>query len=144
MFRGRYTHGIDLKGRLSIPSRFRETLSERYDSRLVITTYDSCLIAYPLAEWQLLEEKVAALPEFKKDTKAFLRFFYSSATDCPIDKLGRVLIPQALRDYAKLEKDVILVGAFRHMEIWSKALWDRAEAAASQEDIVNTLERLGL
>ena len=144
MFRGRYTHGIDSKGRLSIPSRFRETLSERYDSRLVITAYDSCLIAYPLAEWQLLEEKVAALPEFKKDTKAFLRFFYSSATDCPIDKLGRVLIPQALRDYAKLEKDVILVGAFRHMEIWSKALWDRAEAAASQEDIVNTLERLGL
>ncbi len=144
MFRGRYTHGIDSKGRLSIPSRFRETLSERYDSRLVITTYDSCLIAYPLAEWQLLEEKVAALPEFKKDTKAFLRFFYSSATDCPIDKLGRVLIPQALRDYAKLEKDVILVGALRHMEIWSKALWDRAEAAASQEDIVNTLERLGL
>src|SRR5574337_767228 len=143
MFRGRYAHNIDSKGRLSIPSRFRETLSERYDSRLVITTYDSCLIAYPLAEWQLLEEKVSALPEFKKDTKAFLRFFYSSATDCPIDKLGRVLIPQALRDYAKLEKDVILVGALRHMEIWSKTLWDKAEAAASQEDIVNTLERLG-
>ncbi|MBI5237182.1 MAG: division/cell wall cluster transcriptional repressor MraZ [Deltaproteobacteria bacterium] len=144
MFRGRFEHLIDSKGRLSIPSRFRETLNERYDSRLVITTYDSCLIAYPFAEWQKLEEKVSSLPEFKKDTKAFLRFFYSSATDCAIDKLGRILIPQALRDYAKLDKDVILVGTFRHIEIWGKALWENAESLASQEDIVNTLERLGL
>lgn len=144
MFRGRYEHTIDAKGRLSIPSRFRETLNERYDSRLVITTYDGCLIAYPHQEWQVLEEKVALLPEFKKDTKAFLRFFYSSASDCSIDKLGRILIPQSLREYAKLEKDVILVGTFRHMELWSKALWEQAESTASQEDIVNTLERLGL
>ncbi|MBI5586910.1 MAG: division/cell wall cluster transcriptional repressor MraZ [Deltaproteobacteria bacterium] len=144
MFRGRFEHLIDSKGRLSIPSKFRETLNERYDSRLVITTYDSCLIAYPYAEWQVLEEKVASMPEFKKDTKAFLRFFYSSAADCAIDKLGRILIPQALRDYSKLEKDVILIGALKHVEIWSKALWEQAESQASQEEIVNTLERLGL
>lgn len=144
MFRGRYEHLIDSKGRLSIPSRIRETLNERYDSRLVITTYDSCLIAYPLAEWQKLEEKVSALPEFSKDTKAFLRFFYSSATDCAIDKLGRILVPQALREYARLDKDVVLIGAFRHIEMWSKALWEKAEQTASNEDIVNTLERLGL
>lgn len=144
MFKGRYEHLIDGKGRLSIPSRFRDTLNERYDSRLVVTTYDNCLIAYPFAEWQKLEDKIATLPEFKKDTKAFLRFFYSSATDCAIDRLGRILIPQTLRDYAKLEKEVVLIGAFRHMELWSKPLWDEAEKAASQEDIVNTLERLGL
>ena len=144
MFRGRFEHLVDSKGRLSIPSKFRETLNERYDSRLVITTYDSCLIAYPFAEWQILEEKVASMPEFKKDTKAFLRFFYSSAADCAIDKLGRILVPQALRDYAKLEKDVVLIGALKHVEIWSKALWEQAEAQASQEEIVNTLERLGL
>jgi len=144
MFRGRFEHLVDSKGRLSIPSKFRETLNERYDSRLVITTYDNCLIAYPFAEWQILEEKVASMPEFKKDTKAFLRFFYSSATDCAIDKLGRILVPQALRDYAKLEKDVILIGALKHVEIWSKALWEQAEAQASQEEIVNTLDRLGL
>ncbi len=95
MFRGRFEHLIDSKGRLSISSKFRETLNERYDSRLVITTYDNCLIAYPFAEWQVLEEKVASMPEFKKDTKAFLRFFYSSAADCAIDKLGRILVPQA-------------------------------------------------
>lgn len=144
MFRGRFEHLIDSKGRLSIPSKFRETLNERYDSRIVITTYDNCLIAYPFAEWQVLEEKVALMPEFKKDTKAFLRFFYSSAADCAIDKLGRILVPQALRDYARLEKDVILIGALKHVEIWSKTLWEQAEAQASQEEIVNTLERLGL
>jgi len=144
MFRGRYEHSIDSKGRLSVPSRFRETLNERYDSRLVVTTYDRFLIAYPYAEWQVLEERAANLPTFKKDTMAFLRFFYSSATDCSIDRLGRVLIPQALRDYARLEKDVLLVGAFKHIEIWSKALWEKAEAEASQEEIVATLERLGL
>ncbi len=144
MFRGRFEHTLDAKGRLSIPSRFRETLSERYDSRLVVTTYDGCLIAYPFMEWQKLEEKVAALPKFNKDTRAFLRFFYSSAADCAIDKLGRILIPQTLRDYAKFERDVFLVGAFEHIEIWSKAVWTKAEAEASQDDIVNTLERLGL
>jgi len=144
MFRGRYEHTLDAKGRLSIPSKFREVLGERYDSRLVVTTYDGCLISYPFAEWQRLEERVAGLPEFKKDTRAFLRFFYSSAADCTIDKLGRILIPQTLRDYAKLDRDVILVGAFKHVEIWSKSVWETAEAAASQEDIVATLERLGL
>ena len=144
MFKGRYEHLIDGKGRLSIPSRFRDTLSERYDARLVVTNYDNCLIAYPLAEWQKLEDKIATLPEFKKDTKAFLRFFYSSATDCAIDRLGRILLPQTLRDYAKLEKEVVLIGAFRHIELWSKPLWDKASKDASQEDIVNTLERLGL
>lgn len=144
MFKGRYEHLIDSKCRISIPSRFRETLNERYDSRLVVTNYDGCLIAYPLAEWQKLEEKISALPEFKKDTKAFLRFFYSSAADCAIDKLGRILVPQTLRDYAKLEKEVVLIGAFRHMEIWSKPQWEQAAAAASDDEIVNTLERLGL
>lgn len=144
MFRGRFEHTLDAKGRLSIPSRFRETLNERYDSRLVVTTYDGCLIVYPFIEWQKLEEKVAALPKFNKDTRAFLRFFYSSAADCAIDKLGRILIPQSLRDYAKFERDVFLIGAFEHIEIWSKAVWEKAEAEASNEDIVNTLERLGL
>jgi len=144
VFRGRYEHTIDPKGRLSVPARFRETLNERYDSRLVVTSYDGCLLVYPLAEWQTLEAKVAELPSFNKDTKAFLRFFYSGATDCPIDKLGRILVPQDLRNYAKLEKEVILVGAFRRIEIWSKAEWERIEGEASKEEIVATLERLGL
>ncbi|MBI5561853.1 MAG: division/cell wall cluster transcriptional repressor MraZ [Deltaproteobacteria bacterium] len=144
MFRGRYVHAIDPKGRLSIPSRFRETLRDRYDSRLVVTSYDGCLLAYPSAEWQILEEKVEQLPSFNKDTKAFLRFFYSGATDCPIDKLGRILVPQELRGCAKLDKDVVVVGAFKRIEIWDKTEWARVEAETPKEDLVATLERLGL
>jgi MraZ protein len=144
MFRGRFEHTIDSKGRLSIPSKFRDVLAERYDSRLVVTTYDGCLSAYPHEEWRVLEERVAGLPEFKKETRDFLRFFYSSAADCAIDKLGRILIPQTLREYAKLEKDVVIVGAFKRMEIWSKLRWDAAEALISHEDIASALERLGL
>ncbi len=144
MFKGRFEHTIDSKGRLSIPSKFREVLTERYDTRLVVTSFDGCLIVYPHAEWRVLEERIAGLPEFKKDTRAFLRFFYSSAADCPIDKPGRILIPQVLRDFAKLEKEIVLVGAFKQFEIWSKPLWDAAEASASSDDIGNMLERLGL
>lgn len=144
MFRGRFEHTIDGKGRLSIPSKFRETLSERYDARLVLTAYDGCLMAYPFAEWQKLEEKVAALPEFNKDTRFFLRHFYSSATDCAIDKLGRLLVPPTLRSYAKLTADVVLVGAIKSIEIWSRGEWEKAASAVSSEDIVNSMQRLGL
>ncbi|MCK5236902.1 MAG: division/cell wall cluster transcriptional repressor MraZ [Deltaproteobacteria bacterium] len=144
MFRGRYEHSIDSKGRVSIPVKFREELSERYDSRLVMTTFDGCLLAYPHAEWKVLEEKISALPEFRRETRALLRFFYSSAADCPIDKVGRVLIPQSLRDYAKLEKEIVLIGALKRFEIWSRPAWDAAEAGVSVDDIGNMLEGLGL
>jgi MraZ protein len=144
MFRGRFEHTLDSKGRFSIPSRFRDVLNEHYDSRLVVTTYSSCLVAYPFAEWRRLEEKVLALPEFNKDTRALLRHFYSKATDCAIDKLGRILIPPLMRDYAKLDKDVILVGALRYIEIWDRGSLLGVEASTSEDYIVNTLERLGL
>ncbi len=144
MFRGRYEHTIDGKGRLSIPSRFRDVLREHYDDRLVVTTYDGCLIAYPYAEWRKLEEKVAQLPEFHKDTRSFLRFFYSSANDCAIDRLGRVIIPQILRDYAELSKEVVLIGAYKQLEIWAKPRWEVAEKESSPEEIGSMLERMGL
>ncbi len=112
MFRGRYEHTIDAKGRLSIPAKFRDVLKEEYDSRLVVTTLDGCLIAYPHQEWLALEEKISKLPAFNKNTRSFLRNFYSSGVDCPIDKLGRILVPQALRDYAGLTTDVMMMGIF--------------------------------
>ncbi len=144
MFRGRFEHTVDAKGRSSVPVKFRDLLTETGDTRLVVTTYDGCLIAYPYAEWEILEERIAGLSEFKQETRVFLRFFYSSAADCPIDRLGRVLIPQPLRDYAKLEKDVVLVGAFKQFEIWNKSTWDAAEAVVSKDEISSMLERLGL
>ncbi len=144
MFRGQFEHTLDGKGRLSIPSRFRETLNERYDPRLVVTKYGGCLVAYPFLEWQKLEEKVLALPQFSKDSRKLLRTFCSSATECAIDKLGRILIPQTIREYAKLDKEVMLIGALRYVEIWSKEAWDRFEAEITQDEVVDTLERLGL
>lgn len=144
MFKGQYEHTLDKKGRLSIPSRIREILNANYDSRLVLLVYQQCLIAYPSSEWERFEARVKELPEYNKDTRMFLRFFYSSATECSIDKLGRILIPQTMREKVRLEKEVILVGTSKNIEIWNRDLWLEAEAEASHEDIVGTIERLGL
>jgi MraZ protein len=146
MFRGRYEHTIDSKGRISIPSKFREILTEKYDDRLVITNFDHCLVAFPYEEWSVLEHKVNSLSLVKKEAKTFLRFFYSSAIDCMIDKQGRLLIPQTLRDYANLQKDVILVGEGKKIEIWAKERWEEVVKRAQEEfdQISDTLAGLGL
>ena len=147
MFRGRYEYTIDSKGRVSIPSKFKEILIQQYDERLVITNYDLCLVAYPHQEWSVIEEKVKSLPPLgKKDSRAFLRFFYSSGIDCELDRQGRVLIPQSLRDYANLQKDVVLVGSGKKIEIWNKERWGE-EFRKSQESfdqVTDTLDNLGL
>lgn len=146
MFRGRYEHAIDSKGRISIPSKFREILNKKYDDRLVITNFDHCLVAFPFEEWFTLEQKVNSLSLVKKEAKAFLRFFYSSAIDCTVDKQGRLLIPQTLRDYANLQKDVVLVGEGKKIEIWAKERWQEVVQKAQEdfEQISDTLAALGL
>jgi len=123
MFRGRFEHTVDSKGRVSIPAKFRELLAEKYDDRLILTNFDRCLVAYPYEEWRVLEERVSSLSMVKKEVKAFQRFFISGATECPIDKLGRVLIPPTLRDYAQLGRNVVFAGMLRKFEIWSKERW---------------------
>jgi len=123
MFRGRFEHTVDSKGRVSIPAKFRELLAEKYDDRLILTNFDRCLVAYPYEEWRVLEERVSSLSMVKKEVKAFQRFFISGATECPIDKLGRVLVPPTLRDYAQLRRNVVFAGMLRKFEIWSKERW---------------------
>lgn len=143
MFRGRFEHNIDAKGRTSIPSKFREVLSTNYDERLIITNFDNCLWAYPVLEWQSIETKVAALPQFKKEVKALQRVFISAAVECPIDKQGRILLPPTLRDYADLKKDIVLVGMTKRIEIWSKERWldcfekSQAEVEAQAEGLAD-------
>lgn len=146
MFRGRFEYSIDAKGRLSIPSRFREVLSSNYDSRLIVTNFDQCLWAYPVAEWLELERKVGALPQFLDEVKALQRVFISAATECPIDKPGRILLPPSLRDYAGIERDVVLVGMTKRIEIWSKQRWDKVftEAQDKLESLGARLADLGL
>ncbi len=97
MFRGRFEHAIDNKGRLSIPSKFREMLAANFDERLIITNFDGCLWVYPVAEWQKVEDKVSSLPQMQDVVKAFQRVFISAAVEAPIDKSGRIQIPQTLR-----------------------------------------------
>lgn len=141
MFRGRFDHTIDAKGRTSIPSKFREVLSTNYDERLIITNFDGCLWAYPVAEWQLIENKVAALPQFKSEVKALQRVFISAATECPIDKQGRILIPPTLREYAGLKKDIVFVGMTKRIEVWAKDRW-LTEFEKSQKGIAEKSENL--
>ncbi|MFH1729472.1 MAG: division/cell wall cluster transcriptional repressor MraZ [Pseudomonadota bacterium] len=124
MFKGRYEHSIDSKGRISIPSKFRDVLDERFSEHLVITNhFDPCLVAYPLQAWRDLERKVAEMPQFDKRVTYLKRFFISGAVECPIDKSGRILLPQNLREYADLSKDVVLMGQVRTIEIWAKEKW---------------------
>ena len=141
MFRGRSVHTLDAKGRIRIPSRFRETLKTIHDDRFIITNLDRCLIAYPLQEWERIEEKLGELSFVRQDVKAFQRFFISGATECHFDKQGRVLIPQTLREHACLEREVVLAGMVKSFEVWSKPLWDE-EIKKSHENFAQITEAL--
>jgi len=121
MFMGEYHHNIDTKGRLIVPAKMREGLGEMF---IITRGLDQCLFGYPLSEWAIIEEKLKALPLTKKDARAFTRFFFSGATESEIDKQGRINIPSTLLQYAKLEKECVILGVSNRIEIWSKAIWE--------------------
>lgn len=123
MFRGQYEHTIDPKGRVSVPSKFREILAAKGDGRLVITLFDRHLVAYPFDEWRVFEEKLLALSDVSDEQAAFRRHIVSNAVDCDVDKQGRVLIPPILREKAGLSNDVVLAGVLRKFEIWDRESW---------------------
>jgi MraZ protein len=121
MFMGEYHHSIDTKGRLIVPSKFREELGEMF---IITRGLDQCLFGYPLSEWELIEDKLKGLPLTKKDARAFTRFFFSGATESELDKQGRINIPAPLLQYAKLEKECVILGVSNRIEIWSKQIWE--------------------
>ncbi|MEH6995422.1 division/cell wall cluster transcriptional repressor MraZ [Bacillus sp. EB106-08-02-XG196] len=121
MFMGEYHHSIDIKGRMIVPSKFREDLGEMF---IITRGLDQCLFGYPLSEWALIEEKLKGLPLTKKDARAFTRFFFSGATESELDKQGRINIPAPLLQYAKLEKECVVLGVSNRIEIWSKQIWE--------------------
>lgn len=120
MFMGEHQHSIDDKGRLTIPSKFREALGATF---IVTRGLDNCLFIYPMSEWSILEQKLKALPLMKSDARAFTRFFFSGATECELDKQGRVNLPKHLCEYAKLDKECMVLGVSSRVEIWSKETW---------------------
>jgi len=121
MFMGEYHHSIDNKGRMIVPSKFRDELGEMF---IITRGLDQCLFGYPLSEWELIEEKLKGLPLTKKDARAFTRFFFSGATESELDKQGRINIPAPLLQYAKLEKECVILGVSNRIEIWSKQIWE--------------------
>jgi MraZ protein len=144
MFRGSFEHTVDSKGRVSVPSRFREIIADRYDGRLVLAMdYDKCLTVYPLEEWEKLEDKIRNLPTMKKEVKDFMRFLLASATECELDKQGRVLIPPTLREHAGIAKNVMLVGIIDKIEIWDAKAWE-ARNSQNGDKIGEALAALGL
>ena len=143
MFMGEFQHTIDTKGRLIVPHKFRNALGERF---VATKGLDNCLFVYPVDEWRQLEEKLKSLPITSADARAFVRFFFSRATECELDKQGRILLPANLREYAKLEKDVVLLGVSNRVEIWSREEWDNYSnrPEANFEEIAEKLVGFGL
>jgi MraZ protein len=144
MFRGSFEHTVDSKGRVSVPSRFREIITDRYEGKLVLTMdFDKCITVYPLEEWERFEEKVRLLPQMQKEVKDFMRSVFSTATECELDKQGRILIPPSLRAGAGINKSVMVVGIIGKMEIWDKAAWD-SRRPQSADKLGEALSTLGL
>ena len=121
MFLGRHHHSLDAKGRLAIPSRFRDELA----AGMVLTRgIDRCLALYPMSEWEPLAAKVNALPRGEPDARAFQRLVFSEAADLTLDGQGRILLPPELRAYAGIEREVVVIGVNAYLEIWSPERWD--------------------
>ena len=143
MFIGEYNHSIDTKGRLNIPSKFRGELGEEF---IVTKGLDNCLFVYPLDEWKVLEDKLKQLPMTNRDARAFVRFFFSGATECELDNQGRIRIPNNLREHALLEKEAVIIGVGTRIEIWGNDQWQQYndDANLSYDDIAAKMQELGI
>jgi MraZ protein len=121
MFIGEYRHTIDTKGRVMMPAKFREELGLSF---YVTKGMDGCLFVYSELEWQKMDAKITSLQLSRKEARGFSRLFYAGAMNTSLDRQGRVLIPQNLRDYSGIEKDVVIIGVSDRIEIWSQEKWD--------------------
>ena len=141
MFMGEYNHTIDTKGRLIVPSKFREQLGDEF---VVTKGLDGCLFVYSNEEWQRIEEKFREIPLTTKDARKFSRFFFAGAATCEVDKQGRILLPSNLREYAAIEKEVVSVGVLSRVEIWSKDRWSENGDYDDMDEIAEHMAELGL
>ena len=138
---GEYEHSMDAKGRLIMPAKLRDDIGEKF---IVTKGLDGCLFAFSVQEWTNFEQKLRTLPISNKDARAFSRFFFAGAIDCEIDKQGRFLISSNLREFAGLDKDVVIVGMDSRIEIWSKEKWEKCDEDISADEIAERMEMLGI
>jgi MraZ protein len=143
VFIGEYEHSIDVKGRLIMPAKLRDELGENF---VITKGLDGCLFAYSLNEWKIFEEKLRALPLSNKNARDFTRFFLAGAMECEIDKQGRFLISSNLRDFANLEKEVVIIGVNTRIEIWNKEKWKAYsnEENSNVDEIAENMTMLGI
>jgi len=135
MFRGQFAHSIDAKGRISLPSRFRDVLMRDGESRFVVTPalFDPCLHVYPLGVWEIFEQRIAELPNLDQHIIRFRRLYVSAAVECELDKAHRVLVPQDLRERVDLTKEALWAGVGKYMELWSKPRFEQAMEITAEE-----------
>ena len=142
MFIGEYQHALDSKNRIIVPSKLREELGTKF---VITKGLDGCLYAYPVTEWKILEEKLKTLPLTNKDARAFVRFFFAGACEVEVDKQGRVLIPQNLKEYAGIEKEIVSIGVLTRVEIWGKEKWSQYnDSNIDYDSIAEKMSDLGI
>lgn len=143
MFIGEYLFTIDHKKRLSIPSKFRKALGKR---AVLTTGLDNCLVIYPMEGWRKLTKKLENLPNGQTDARGFVRIMLSGAVDVAFDKLGRILIPDYLKNYAYFKKNVVIIGLSNRIEAWDEKRWLKYKETTEKEigDMASRLQQLGI
>ena len=141
MFMGEYNHTVDPKGRLIIPAKFREQLGDEF---VVTKGLDGCLFVYTKEEWHNIEEKFRGISMTSKDARKFSRFFFAGAAALELDKQGRILLPANLREYAGIDKEVVSVGVFSRVEIWSKERYLENNNFDDMDEIAEHMAELGI
>ena len=141
MFMGEYRHNIDEKGRLIVPAKFREALGKEF---VVTKAIDQCLFVYPLSEWKIIEEKFREANTTTANARKFARFFFAGACNVEIDKQGRILLPNQLREFADLTKDIVTVGVLNRVEIWNGSKWDENNTFDDMDEIAEQMAELGI
>ena len=143
MLIGEYEHSLDTKGRLIMPSKLREDMGDKF---VITKGLDGCLFGFSQTEWANFEAKLKTLPLTQKNARNFVRFFLSGAVECEIDKQGRFLLPNNLRTYAKLEKEINIIGVGTRIEIWNRENWKNynSDENISADEIAENMTMLGI
>lgn len=143
MLIGEYEHSLDVKGRLIMPAKLRQDVGEKF---IVTKGLDGCLFGFSENEWTNFEEKLKSLPLTNKNARDFVRFFLSGAVECEIDKQGRFLIASNLREYASMEKEIVIIGVGTRIEFWSKDKWKSYNSSEniSADEIAENMTMLGI